>query len=118
DPSVCIVYILQLIDERPPLIFKPGCHGYDIRHHLAGILIPDEWFEQIAVALLKPEPELLILLIFQRLYLFADIFEAGQHSDHFSAGSFCEDRKSTRLNSSHVSISYAVFCLKKKMNIQ
>src|SRR5207249_10946980 len=27
---------------------------------------------------------------------------------------FDEDRKSTRLNSSHVSISYAVFCLKKK----
>src|SRR5436305_9055861 len=26
----------------------------------------------------------------------------------------CEDRKSTRLNSSHVRISYAVFCLKKK----
>src|SRR6266513_2598000 len=26
----------------------------------------------------------------------------------------CRDRKSTRLNSSHVSISYAVFCLKKK----
>src|SRR3989442_10777704 len=28
-----------------------------------------------------------------------------------------EDRKSTRLNSSHVRISYAVFCLKKKKNI-
>src|SRR5690606_26574014 len=28
------------------------------------------------------------------------------------------DRKSTRLNSSHVKISYAVFCLKKKNNIQ
>src|SRR5690554_7339814 len=27
------------------------------------------------------------------------------------------DRKSTRLNSSHVRISYAVFCLKKKKNI-
>src|SRR5699024_6268986 len=27
-----------------------------------------------------------------------------------------KDRKSTRLNSSHVSISYAVFCLKKKMH--
>src|SRR5256885_3906831 len=26
----------------------------------------------------------------------------------------CEDRKSTRLNSSHLVISYAVFCLKKK----
>src|SRR5438067_9332554 len=34
-----------------------------------------------------------------------------------SAGCFVRrggDRKSTRLNSSHVSISYAVFCLKKK----
>src|SRR3712207_6908736 len=28
--------------------------------------------------------------------------------------SFHEDRKSTRLNSSHANISYAVFCLKKK----
>src|SRR5690242_6260196 len=27
------------------------------------------------------------------------------------------DRKSTRLNSSHMSISYAVFCLKKKINV-
>src|SRR4051812_49705204 len=32
------------------------------------------------------------------------------HSDPLGAG----DRKSTRLNSSHMSISYAVFCLKKK----
>src|SRR5690349_22110382 len=29
---------------------------------------------------------------------------------------FRGDRKSTRLNSSHVEISYAVFCLKKKKN--
>src|SRR5690625_2169333 len=29
-----------------------------------------------------------------------------------------EDRKSTRLNSSHVAISYAVFCLKKKTSIK
>src|SRR5688572_31785328 len=31
-------------------------------------------------------------------------------------GHRCEDRKSTRLNSSHSQISYAVFCLKKKNN--
>src|SRR2546422_1908321 len=31
---------------------------------------------------------------------------------------FWLDRKSTRLNSSHGYISYAVFCLKKKKNIQ
>src|SRR5690625_5747754 len=30
----------------------------------------------------------------------------------------CTDRKSTRLNSSHVAISYAVFCLKKKTKHQ
>src|SRR5207253_10627617 len=36
----------------------------------------------------------------------------------FSASSLVAeaDRKSTRLNSSHVAISYAVFCLKKKNN--
>src|SRR3989442_10731456 len=33
------------------------------------------------------------------------------------AASARPDRKSTRLNSSHVRISYAVFCLKKKKNI-
>src|SRR3712207_7740716 len=32
------------------------------------------------------------------------------------AARFWEDRKSTRLNSSHANISYAVFCLKKKKN--
>src|SRR3989442_2044753 len=33
-----------------------------------------------------------------------------RHTGHME----CGDRKSTRLNSSHVRISYAVFCLKKK----
>src|SRR5438034_6171126 len=32
----------------------------------------------------------------------------------FAAGGKTQDRKSTRLNSSHTVISYAVFCLKKK----
>src|SRR5690349_23311549 len=35
-------------------------------------------------------------------------------SVHFQHESTGRDRKSTRLNSSHVEISYAVFCLKKK----
>src|SRR3712207_8851528 len=33
-----------------------------------------------------------------------------------SNGAASSDRKSTRLNSSHANISYAVFCLKKKIN--
>src|SRR5207244_12848641 len=36
------------------------------------------------------------------------------HSDEASIALIGEDRKSTRLNSSHQIISYAVFCLKKK----
>src|SRR5690625_6346637 len=36
---------------------------------------------------------------------------------HVADKPFSEDRKSTRLNSSHVAISYAVFCLKKKKKI-
>src|SRR5207248_6760920 len=37
-------------------------------------------------------------------------------ADHEHARGFELDRKSTRLNSSHRTISYAVFCLKKKNN--
>src|SRR3712207_7778443 len=32
----------------------------------------------------------------------------------YAANAMTQDRKSTRLNSSHANISYAVFCLKKK----
>src|SRR6202453_5362114 len=42
-------------------------------------------------------------------------FESFLHLDLVVPGSwFGKDRKSTRLNSSHLYISYAVFCLKKK----
>src|SRR5690349_22933320 len=42
---------------------------------------------------------------------------AARFPGQLAVGAFhprTEDRKSTRLNSSHVEISYAVFCLKKK----
>src|SRR5690606_39297402 len=52
------------------------------------------------------------------LYILGDLFEAWVGDDDPSeTGAFVAaklDRKSTRLNSSHVKISYAVFCLKKK----
>src|SRR5690606_40885669 len=48
----------------------------------------------------------------ERLVRAHDHFESvlGRHRPHVQD----QDRKSTRLNSSHVKISYAVFCLKKK----
>src|SRR5437773_6636872 len=54
------------------------------------------------------------------LFPYTTLFRSGGHVVHndrpgpeggLGAGA---DRKSTRLNSSHITISYAVFCLKKK----
>src|SRR5256885_11183160 len=39
------------------------------------------------------------------------------HSPDLASGLEKLDRKSTRLNSSHLVISYAVFCLKKKIDL-
>src|SRR5699024_11666164 len=51
------------------------------------------------------------------LELEADLPDIEQFEDYiFTIEKKLPDRKSTRLNSSHVSISYAVFCLKKKKN--
>src|SRR2546426_6814154 len=47
----------------------------------------------------------------------AEVFEAGPHDAGLRVRGRIDlpvDRKSTRLNSSHLVISYAVFCLKKK----
>src|SRR2546429_3745685 len=41
---------------------------------------------------------------------------SGEGSADFTSATVSRDRKSTRLNSSHGYISYAVFCLKKKKN--
>src|SRR2546427_7645231 len=51
----------------------------------------------------------------------ASVLAPAQRRDRRGAGgrggsSAAQDRKSTRLNSSHSQISYAVFCLKKKKN--
>src|SRR2546430_12478812 len=56
--------------------------------------------------LLRPLP-LLPVFRFGLLALIELILDLGQFEDEL-------DRKSTRLNSSHSQISYAVFCLKKK----
>src|SRR5438034_8650205 len=59
------------------------------------------------------------------LFPYTTLFRSGTHEvrghrlpdrDQHARGAHCHhpDRKSTRLNSSHTVISYAVFCLKKK----
>src|SRR5690554_7265027 len=53
-------------------------------------------------------PELL-----EKVLLEAEMLDLKANPDKMAVGTVI-DRKSTRLNSSHVRISYAVFCLKKK----
>src|SRR5689334_23450637 len=53
-------------------------------------------------ALLEPEPH----------FFAEELLDAAAHRHGVERAE--QDRKSTRLNSSHSSISYAVFCLKKK----
>src|SRR2546430_10829209 len=45
-------------------------------------------------------------------------FPAARHFPLLTFGAARPDRKSTRLNSSHSQISYAVFCLKKKKSVE
>src|SRR3712207_6863211 len=56
-------------------------------------------------------------LIFEQMLSYAN--HVGLYAEEIgpsgeALGNFPQDRKSTRLNSSHANISYAVFCLKKK----
>src|SRR3712207_890439 len=64
---------------------------------------PSAWLHCLAVVTKAKD-----LSFFQKLRLLAMIFLGGK-----LAWLAREDRKSTRLNSSHANISYAVFCLKK-----
>src|SRR5699024_10658917 len=73
--------------------------------------------EEVRTALIEfieiMEPELMKVQK-KSLEIGKDLFlQAVQ--DRTDTSELVEDRKSTRLNSSHVSISYAVFCLKKKI---
>src|SRR5690606_41630217 len=59
----------------------------------------------------KPSSDLPNLLSDFRKIPFSHFLPLNKNFTHLETGI---DRKSTRLNSSHVKISYAVFCLKKK----
>src|SRR2546430_7876306 len=92
DTATTEIYTLSLHDALPIFrIFDPSNRSFDL-----GSLGFDEETLQTFVKLLA-RPSGLILL-------------TGP------TGSGKTDRKSTRLNSSHSQISYAVFCLKKKIS--
>src|SRR3712207_8250159 len=50
----------------------------------------------------------------QAVALAGEVDHVAERAVRMQTGADRQDRKSTRLNSSHANISYAVFCLKKK----
>src|SRR3712207_8237961 len=64
-------------------------------------------------SLLTSAPRLRVRTLDLHLDLPPPALPEAEHGQD-AAGEVAEDRKSTRLNSSHANISYAVFCLKKK----
>src|SRR5690606_42049741 len=100
--SVCpfriVFYILVLIIRPPP----------------RSTLFPyTTLFRSIVGLTGTPAPNGLIDL-WPQIYLLDQGERLGETITSYRERFFTQDRKSTRLNSSHVKISYAVFCLKKK----
>src|SRR5690625_6721499 len=84
----------------------------DVMDH---ILLDDEFPSTIEQALGEEREAGTLSIASYRLGAAARTSAAMFHGHGGRAGAVeVEDRKSTRLNSSHVAISYAVFCLKKK----
>src|SRR3712207_7605280 len=95
DTATTEIYTLSLHDALPILVGLPAAEDLVAAGPvLGGEVVEDARAVAVAleVILLLDEPDLLGPVVGQR------------------------DRKSTRLNSSHANISYAVFCLKKKKN--
>src|SRR5256885_10899470 len=93
-------YPFSLPAALPISVFVSGGHRHavedDIHRHAGQRLLLVQWHAE----LFKSAPELRI-----------DLVHRGELFLRARGG---VDRKSTRLNSSHLVISYAVFCLKKK----
>src|SRR5690348_18177918 len=92
DPATTEIYTLSLHDALPISAV-----------HLDYGNLPDSLPQDVERTL-----ALVIREAMTNIHRHADATEAGVRFTR------TEDRKSTRLNSSHPSISYAVFCLKKK----
>src|SRR5699024_11445352 len=95
--------VQELTFPKKPNILPPS-FLLNEKHFLPEILIEILKIKQAIFSLPEvPEKDLMKLA-------FSNILLKSSNAQRFPS----LDRKSTRLNSSHVSISYAVFCLKKK----
>src|SRR5690606_40364449 len=96
DPAISVIYTLSLHDALP--IYATTFASY-------ADAVPDDFRFLVKGDRLLSDPE-------------AESSVGPRFLDPEHAAIAVVDRKSTRLNSSHVKISYAVFCLKKKRKWQ
>src|SRR5207253_10445225 len=102
DPATPVLYTLSLHDALP-------ISGQPAVRARAGLRNGESRLEKRAVAMAHSGKQPRIGLDLNATRARAVGATAGQVTELMPL-----DRKSTRLNSSHVAISYAVFCLKKK----
>src|SRR5207253_7533442 len=100
-----VAELLRLLDSRR-LDLRPDHVAH--RRNPVGDDVP-----LLAVPLLDQDGAVALVVLTGNL----DRVRKVLHADLLKVTCEDQDRKSTRLNSSHVAISYAVFCLKKKNHI-
>src|SRR5690606_42126639 len=97
-PSTTYIYTLSLHDALP--IFEDGSY-IRLKTVSFSYSLPKKWIGALSLK------NVILSATAQNLHTWTNY--SGMDPEVST-----QDRKSTRLNSSHVKISYAVFCLKKK----
>src|SRR5262245_65068043 len=101
DPDATVHVLKELYDPSQDLQAEGLGRGLCVRRHTVGVSTGTEQRAERAHIRCTPRSP-------------ACGDHGGTTNDHHRDRARREDRKSTRLNSSHLGISYAVFCLKKK----
>src|SRR5690606_42097307 len=97
-PAAPVLHTLPLHDALP-IYVRPGRDGLQVRRIAAAAMLA-------GLAACTPQVVVVARVV--------DLVALGRVTVAEPVGDPVGDRKSTRLNSSHVKISYAVFCLKQK----
>src|SRR5207249_9892275 len=108
--SYCFTSYLYCYVHHPDLHSFPTRRSSDLRLDLGQVQDVVDQVEQVVPGRVDRLGEVELLVRQVALRVLAQLVGQDEQAVQEPGG----DRKSTRLNSSHVSISYAVFCLKKK----
>src|SRR5690242_21141342 len=118
--------MVTIIHAPPQEIVVTGLTGFSSQQNLASMIafvmnvsgqpMALYWAEGVVFLADFVEPEALPDEYVKGKIYASNVSHApmAKYSNMIRVGNMEVDRKSTRLNSSHMSISYAVFCLKKK----